>query len=174
MSEATLFNFSLDWIKEGLPSSSSLSTVLQQQKVRSVRQSIIGSFGSSQFLRGPLEKAEATEAVLRGLWHLEKNWDSYGADAPNHAAIGAAREFLHEVAKGKLDYKRILPSAEGGVAVAFFHEEKRAIAEFLNDGTKNLILYEKSGAVTSLQPADDSPMAFLDTIRAFLFGGRDQ
>jgi hypothetical protein len=174
MSESATVNFSLDWANEGLASSSSLSTFLQQQKVRAVSKSIIDSFRNSQFLRVPLQKAEATEAELSRLWHLEKNWDSYGADAPNHAAIGAAREFLHEVAKGKLDYKRILPSAEGGVAVAFFHEEKRAIAEFLNDGTKNLILYEKSGAVTSLEPAGDSPMAFLDTIRAFLFGGRDQ
>jgi hypothetical protein len=174
MREATLDNMSLDWAKEGFPSQSSLSSVLQQQRVRSVMQGILESFRRSEYLRGPLQKSEAAEAELSRLWHLERNWDSYGADAPNHASISAARDFLRATFKEDIGYKRILASAEGGVAVVFFHGEKRAIAEFLNDGTRDLLLYEKSGVVSSIEPSDDSPDAFLDAIRIFLFGGRGQ
>jgi hypothetical protein len=86
------------------------------------------------------------------------------------SAIEAARLFVHVTLDGSLRFTRILPSAEGGVAVAFLYDEKRAIAEFLNDGTSDLMLYNTNGVLSPLEPTDQTPQAYLKAIQAYLFG----
>jgi hypothetical protein len=129
-----------------------------------VRGDLASSFDRSNFLK-PLRDVQD---LLRKMWGIEKNWESHGAEPPNFVSIQAAGEFAQWAITGGLTPDRIEPSAEGGVAVAFFRGDKRAIAEFLNDGARDLLLYEISGEMSNSSSVDDSPLAILTAIRDYL------
>ncbi|MGD0799777.1 MAG: hypothetical protein ABR906_00530 [Terracidiphilus sp.] len=125
------------------------------------------SFNGSSYLYERLKSMCNAKELVQSMWRIEKNWDSYGAEPPNAISIKAADEFAQWAIMGGLIPDRIEPSAEGGVAVAFLHDEKRAIAEFLNDGTRDLLSYERSGEMFSGIPANGSYEAILAVIRDY-------
>jgi hypothetical protein len=125
------------------------------------------SFNTSNYLYVRLKYLRVADELVRGMWGIEKNWDSYGAEAPNRISIRGAGEFAQRAIMDDLLPDRIEPSAEGGVAVAFFRGEKRAIAEFLNDGTRDLLLYKRSGEVFDSIPANESFEAILAVTRNY-------
>lgn len=71
---------------------------------------------------------------LDGLRKLQVNWDSYGAEPPNAAAVSALRRILLQVSRVGLEPAKIAPSAEGGAAVCFVREDKYADVECFNNG----------------------------------------
>lgn len=80
------------------------------------------------------------------LAQLQDNWDSYGAEAPEEAAIGRMRRIINRIQRYNLVPSSIDASAEGGVCVSFRHGEKYADIECFNNGE---VL-----AVTSLNEGD--------------------
>lgn len=58
-----------------------------------------------------------------------------------------AVEFLISGSAPDLLPVRALPSAEGGIALRFVVEGKRALVEFLNSGSVEVMLYDEAGAI---------------------------
>ena len=71
---------------------------------------------------------------LQRLATVERNWDSYGADAPNEAALVSARDILKILEFAAFPPTRIVPSAEGGAGICFVEGENYADIECLNTG----------------------------------------
>lgn len=72
---------------------------------------------------------------LGELAKLNSNWDSYGAPAPNPTAIRNAASILERMRPFDLAIARIVPSAEGGIAVCFAKGNRYADLEAGNDGS---------------------------------------
>jgi hypothetical protein len=133
-----------------------------------VKEELQRSFNRSSYLYVRLNHLRVANELIRSMWGIEKNWDSYGAEPPNAVSIRGASDFAQRAVMRGLFPERIEPSAEGGIAVAFFRGEKRAIAEFLNDETRELFLYARSGEMFNGIPANDSLEAILAVIRDYL------
>lgn len=58
-------------------------------------------------------------------------------------------KFLPLAARADILPTRSMPSAEGGVAFRFVHNDKRALVEFLNTGAIEVMLYNKVGVLNS-------------------------
>jgi len=102
---------------------------------------------NSQYIR----RAQTLEFLIeetKELSRLTQNWDSYGAMPPGGQAIGAAIDFLVSGGGGDLLPVRALPSAEGGVAFRFAGGDKRALVEFLNSGSVEVMLYDEAGSLS--------------------------
>ena len=80
------------------------------------------------------------------LENLKDDWNSYGAPAPNEAALSSARAILESARDRALLPDEIVPSVESGVLIYFTATERHADIESFNDGT---LL-----AMTSHPPAD--------------------
>lgn len=160
-------NTFLDWATEADHGNSAAPRSLRTDNVQNVMRDIIRSFHKSEFLDRPLRSVQLAEADLNKLWHLEKDWNSYDASAPNSVAISNARDFVRELALYNMPYTKIVPSAEGGVAVALFVGEKRAVAEFLNDNSRDIMLYAKSGELSSIEPESETNEAYRLAILKF-------
>ncbi len=65
---------------------------------------------------------------------LRSNWDSYGAPAPNEAAMGNAVRILEHMTPFDLSTAKIIPSAEGGIGFCFVVGDRYADIEASNDG----------------------------------------
>jgi len=64
---------------------------------------------------------------------VEDNWNGYGSEAPNQLARDIAEMVL--LAAGKeIPVPKVLKSAQGGIAIYFISDEKRADIECLNTG----------------------------------------
>jgi hypothetical protein len=103
---------------------------------------------NSQYIRR-VQRLEILIEETKGLSKLKENWDSYGATAPNDWAIGAALRFLISERATDLLPVRVMPSAEGGVALRFVFGEKRALVEFLNSSSFDVMLYDNAGKLDS-------------------------
>jgi len=71
---------------------------------------------------------------LNEMKNLHENWDSYGAEPPNEMAIDNAEIVLQKLYSDHILPDRILPSAEGGVAVSFIRKGVYADFECFNEG----------------------------------------
>jgi hypothetical protein len=80
-----------------------------------------------------LKKYQASREVM-ALENLQVGWNSYSAPAPNPIATRNALRVLSLVEGSELLNVRILPSAEGGVALCFLREDRYADLECSNDG----------------------------------------
>jgi len=81
-------------------------------------------------------------AALETYANLEDNWDSYGADKPSPSAIKATAEFMEKVRAEPFVPDRIIPSAEGGIAIYFTKGPKTAYVEYRNSGGVILAMYD--------------------------------
>lgn len=71
---------------------------------------------------------------LESLSALTKGWDGYEAEPPSATALGKARSLLETLSVMKVVPERVVPSADGGVALILStHPAYRAI-ECFNDG----------------------------------------
>ena len=77
---------------------------------------------------------EEARARIAALGEIPKNWDSYGAQAPNATSIHNAQRVLNLVASSNLIPTQILPSAEGGVGICFLRNDIYADIECSNGG----------------------------------------
>jgi len=121
----------------------SYSATRSASPLRVVEKEMLRSTANSQYLRR-VQRLEVLIEQTKLLSQIGANWDSYGAEAPNITSITSAVNFL---ITGKLDLLpiRAIQSAEGGVALSFAAGEKRALLEFLNSGTVDLMLYDNLG-----------------------------
>jgi len=74
------------------------------------------------------------QSQLRTLAKLSRNWDSYGAPAPNPTSIGNAIRVLERMRPFDLTLAKFVPSAEGGIAICFARGDRYADLEAANDG----------------------------------------
>ena len=106
---------------------------------------------------------------LDQLKSLPPDWDSYGADPPNGAALAAAGAILQGLRSAELAPDLVLPSAEGGVAIAFVRGDRYADVECLNDGDVLIGLSDDRGAhrvwETSLRLFPEDTTAIRDFIQ---------
>jgi len=71
---------------------------------------------------------------VRALRRLEDDWDSYGAPAPNAAAVAHAEEVLGVLCELDLEPTSVGPCADGGVAITFARGVRTALFECFNTG----------------------------------------
>lgn len=83
-----------------------------------------------------LSKARFAEARerLNTMVYLEHGWDTYGAESPNDVALSLAAKILEALEEESLPPTRLMPSAEGGVAISFVEGNNRAEIEIYNTG----------------------------------------
>jgi hypothetical protein len=79
---------------------------------------------------------------IRTLALLNKDWDSYGAEAPGPRAINNALRIVDLLEFTDAVPSRILASAEGGVGICFEKEDKYADIECTNTGEFLGVRYE--------------------------------
>lgn len=87
----------------------------------------------SAFWRSKARFAELRRQ-LRTTLALKCNWDTYGAEPPNEVARALAGKILDALETDLLLPTRLMASAEGGIAISFVEEDKRAEIEIYNTG----------------------------------------
>lgn len=135
--------------------------------LRAVEREMLRSTLSSRYIRR-IRELESLLERTKALSELEQNWDSYGAMPPNNKAVGAALRFLHLVPGEDILPAQPLPSAEGGVAFRFVADDKRALVEFLNSGTIEVMLYDKSGTLSPTVEGQGGVEEILQAVNAHL------
>lgn len=125
----------------------SYSTNRATSPLRAVEREMLRSTLTSQYIRR-LQKLELLLEETKGLSQFAQNWDSYGAMPPSSQSIGAAIDFLVSGSGADFLPVRALPSAEGGVALRFVSGDKRALVEFLNAGSVEVMLYDEAGTLS--------------------------
>ena len=101
---------------------------------------------------------------------LAMGWDTYGAEAPNDQARNLASELLGLLENASLAPARLLPSAEGGIAMSFVEGEQRAEIEIYNTGEIAAATYAGQGepAVWSLDANETSLKNAIEQFRVYL------
>jgi hypothetical protein len=90
------------------------------------------------YLRPKFQKAQQD---LRYMSDLPFNWDTYGAEPPRPQTLHRALELLVHLEQRSFVPTRVVPSAEGGVAVFFMRGDRYADIEFLNTGEVLAVTY---------------------------------
>lgn len=99
---------------------------------------------------------------------LPERADLMGIERPNAVAIASARAVLRALTAVEVDAERVVLSAEGGVAVVFYRDGRRATIESLNTGESIASLDDESDPLI----VDEQNLFYtLSLIRAHL-GGR--
>lgn len=81
---------------------------------------------------------------LKKLETLKSDWDSYGAEIPNKKAFYWTRQTLEIMFAKGIYFGKVVPSAEGGLAISFRKGLKYADIEFLNSGEILAINHESN------------------------------
>jgi hypothetical protein len=79
---------------------------------------------------------------LKRLGTLQNGWDSYNAEAPTEKAFYWTRETLNIMHSNGFFDGKVVPSAEGGLAITFRRGEKYSDIEFLNSGEILAVTHE--------------------------------
>jgi len=105
------------------------------------RELIVEARSTSRFLQ--MEKQyQQLNSSLETHTNLTDNWDSYGAEKPSTSSLNAAAGFLRKLRNESFMPDRIIPSAEGGVAIYFNRDTKTAYVEYRNSGDVILAMYD--------------------------------
>jgi hypothetical protein len=135
-------NYSLTLVD---PFEGTLSRVSKFPSLRRLRESVDRSTESSEYLTRFKEYEQAIED-LHSLASTRADWSSYESPAPSSESVEAAKKVLRLIS-GTLEMPtRILPSAEGGVAMIYISRTRnRAVIETLNNGEAYILLYDLDG-----------------------------
>jgi hypothetical protein len=76
--------------------------------------------------------AALCEEVDEMRW-LQPDWNGYGSESPNEFARDLAKQILLSATNVAVP-NRVAPSAQGGVGICFYRDNKYADVEFLNTG----------------------------------------
>jgi|SRR6202453_2062903 hypothetical protein len=110
---------------------------------------------------------------LRMLESVSDDWNSYGSPRPSAKAIAVAGRMLNALRNEVFLPRRVLPSAEGGVALTFLSDtENRAVIESLNNDEAFVLLYDRRGNSETLDWSDSGPehIQMLARMKAHLQG----
>jgi hypothetical protein len=101
---------------------------------------------------------------------LQDNWDSYGAEKPSPRATAATARFLARLHSELFMPNRLIPSAEGGIAVYFRAGTKTSYLEYRNSGEIILAMYDKHSdpIVIELNESDADESRALRLIREYI------
>jgi hypothetical protein len=101
---------------------------------------------------------------------LQDNWDSYGAERPSTRSIEAASRFLRKVHSDLFMPSRVIPSAEGGMAVYFSTPGKTAYIEYRNSGEVIMAMYDEKSEpiVLELDGSDADDARACSLIRRYI------
>jgi hypothetical protein len=103
--------------------------------------SITEARGASKFLQ--IAKAfQELRSSLNACATLADNWDSYGAAKPARHSIEATDRFLQKLFAALFVPNRVIPSAEGGVAVYFNSDNRTAYVEYRNSKEAILAMFD--------------------------------
>jgi hypothetical protein len=105
-------------------------------------------------------EARGRLAQTTGLRH---GWDTYGGEPPNDMARMVAAKVLTLLESVAMPPSRLLPSAEGGIALAFARGNGRAEIEIYNTGEIAAMAYSGDEEPTAWD-LDDSDAAIKSTI----------
>ena len=71
--------------------------------------------------------------TIQGTKHLQDNWNGYGSESPNGFAREVAELILLETTSFRTP-DRVAPSAQGGIGIFFYANNKYADIECFNEG----------------------------------------
>jgi hypothetical protein len=97
-------------------------------------------YKSSSFWHSKMRFAEARRRLSTTV-SLEHDWDTYGAESPNDLARTLAAKVLDVLEEGSLPPSRLIPSAEGGIAMSFVAGDNRGEIEIYNSGEIAAAIY---------------------------------
>jgi len=111
----------------------------------------------------------AIERELNATSNLQNGWDSYGAERPGTDPIRNASGLLRELKVKQFLPTRIVPSAEGGVALYFMDKDRICYIEYRNSGDTILAMYRPADEpeIRELRSGADV-LASIDAVRAYL------
>jgi hypothetical protein len=113
--------------------------------------------------------------LLTQLSSVPDDWNGYGSPAPSTEAIGIAKAILNTLWTERLLPRRVLPSAEGGVALVFSSaNENRAVIETLNSNEAFILVYDRGGNSRTLDWPESPKVQheFLLSLKDHLKGAR--
>jgi hypothetical protein len=61
-----------------------------------------------------------------------------------------------------------MPTAEGGIALRFSRGDRRALVEFLNDGSTDVTLYDANGLLEDGVAPLATPSEIVDSLESYL------
>jgi hypothetical protein len=101
---------------------------------------------------------------------LADNWDSYGAAKPEKHSIEATGRFLQRLFAELFMPSRVIPSAEGGMAVYFNSENKTAYLEYRNSGEVILAMFDDHSdpIIVELTEDDADESRAVSLIRSYI------
>jgi hypothetical protein len=108
---------------------------------------------------------------VRGMADLQAGWDSYDAPAPSPIARTLAVRVLDELVDSELTPSKVLPSAEGGVTIAFSATDSRRYAdiECFNTGEVLAVTSDRQSEPTVWPVGTESSVKdTIERIAAFL------
>ena len=101
------------------------------------------------------------------LEQLEDNWDTEGAEAPNHKVLSNTKVVLEMLFHLNLAPDDIVPSAEGGIGIVFKHGELYADIELFNDEDIVITMSNKDGN-PSVSKVENITHQDIEQVRRFL------
>jgi hypothetical protein len=103
---------------------------------------------------------------------LVDNWDSYGAAKPTRRSIEAADRFLHRLFAELFMPSRVVPSAEGGIAVYFNSDCRTAYLEYRNSKEVILAMFDDHSdpIIVELTENDADESRAVSLIRGYIAG----
>jgi hypothetical protein len=126
---------------------------------------------TSQFLQIAKTYQELRSA-LDACATLADNWDSYGAVKPAKHSIDAVDKFLQRLFAELFMPNRVIPSAEGGMAVYFTSDNKTAYLEYRNSKEVILAMFDDHNdpIIVELTENDADESRALSLIRSYIAG----
>ena len=171
--EATVAVFSTNVSHRDLSPTASGTQTVDPQPVWPSAPAVVGNTSQATDVTLLKERTgwlvKALQSLSRMLT-LENDWDSYGAEPPNKAAIGCARSILDLLAQDDFQPTSLDASSEGGVCLSFQHAGRYGDIECFNSGevlavvssgSDDTSVWDLANLEVDIQPA-------MDRIRSFL------
>ena len=123
----------------------------------------------SYFWESKARFAEARRG-LRSTASLTQGWNTYDAESPNDVSRQLADRVLDQLEVNLLPPALVTASAEGGVAISFVKDDRRAVIEIYNTGELAAAVYTNEGqpVVWELNADDTSLQGTVNQIRVHL------
>jgi len=125
-------------------------------------QTVLEQIHRSTFWQDKLRFADARQR-LGNTQSLGPSWDSYGAEPPNAIARTLAGKILDFLERASLPPTCLNPTVEGGIAISFIENVRRALIEIYNTGEVAAATYSDEGEPIVWE-SDPSEVPILNTI----------